>query len=377
MSKIHVREVETKAELEALYSFRYRIYVEELSMTDQADHARQWLQDGYDEESVHYAIFKDGNIVGSLRCTGLDDVSDPNPLIAKFEMEPALKAFGASAIITTSRFMVSSELRNAMAMLNLMVAAFQDTRRGKIRLNFGDCSPHLLPFYEHLGYRRYTDGFVDSAYGYKLPIMMLVGDRQFFEQMRSPLASLLKPEDDDAEARAWFADTYVDYIDPVSAAFMPDDLFFDLLAEKLANDPLHSMALLKGLNQDEAKRFLRRATVINLKAGDTIIRQGDRDNTLFVMLSGVAEVHTDGSNGPSIAVFAAGDTFGEIGFLTSVPRTANVIARTDSEVLVLSGSFIERLVKAEPSMGARVLNNLARELAGRLAITTKGYAGLA
>lgn len=377
MSKIQVREVETKAELEALYSFRYRIYVEELSMTDQADHARQWLQDGYDEESVHYAIFKDGNIVGSLRCTGLDDVSDPNPLIAKFEMEPALKAFGASAIITTSRFMVSSELRNAMAMLNLMVAAFQDTRRGKIRLNFGDCSPHLLPFYEHLGYRRYTDGFVDSAYGYKLPIMMLVGDRQFFEQMRSPLASLLKPEDDDAEARAWFADTYVDYIDPVSAAFMPDDLFFDLLAEKLANDPLHSMALLKGLNQDEAKRFLRRATVINLKAGDTIIRQGDRDNTLFVMLSGVAEVHTDGSNGPSIAVFAAGDTFGEIGFLTSVPRTANVIARTDSEVLVLSGSFIERLVKAEPSMGARVLYNLARELAGRLAITTKGYAGLA
>lgn len=377
MSKIQVREVETKAELEALYSFRYRVYVEELSMTDQADHARQWLQDGYDEESVHYAIFKDGNIVGSLRCTGLDHVSDPNPLIEKFEMEPALKAFGASAIITTSRFMVSSELRNAMAMLNLMVTAFQDTRRGKIRLNFGDCSPHLLPFYEHLGYRRYTDGFVDSAYGYKLPIMMLVGDRQFFERVRSPLAKLLKPEDDDVEARAWFAGTYADYIDLVSAAFMPDDLFFDLLAEKLANDPLHSMALLKGLNQDEAKRFLRRATVINLKAGDAIIRQGDRDNTLFAMLSGVAEVHTDGRNGPPIAVFAAGDTFGEIGFLTSVPRTANVIARTDSEVLVLSGSFIERLVEAEPSMGARVLNNLARELAGRLAIATKEYAGLA
>jgi len=377
MGRTEVREVGSAAELEALYAFRYKVYVEELGMTDQADHARKWLHDGYDEESIHYAIFNDGDIVGSLRCTGLDQVKNPKPLIEKFEMAPALDAFGASAIITTSRFMVSRELRNAMAMLNLMNAAFRDTRRGNIRLNYGDCSPHLLPFYEQLGYRRYTNGFVDGAYGFKVPIMMLVGDRTFFRRVRSPLAALLKSEEDDAEARAWFVETYPDYVDLVSAAHMPDDLFFALLAEKLSSDPLHAVVLLKGLSEEEAKLFLRRATVVTLKAGDKIIRRGDRDDTVYAMLSGFAEARLDGDAGPPVAVFAAGDTFGEIGFLTAVPRTADVIARTDSEVLVLSGSFVERLIASEPSVGARVLHNFAKELAGRLAITTQKLAGMA
>ena len=76
MTKIEVREVKLEAELEALYSFRYKVYVEELGMTDQADHARKWLQDGYDEESVHYAIFSDGDTLKiwnqGIRLEGID-----------------------------------------------------------------------------------------------------------------------------------------------------------------------------------------------------------------------------------------------------------------------------------------------------------------
>ena len=301
----------------------------------------------------------------------MSSVSDPDPLIAKFEMEPAMETFGASAIITTSRFMIAGHLRNTMAVFRLMRDAFVDSKRIGVKLNYGDCSPHLLPFYEHLGYRRYTEGINDTAFGYKLPILMLGCDRQHLPKVRSPLARFLEPEDDDPKARSWFAATYPDYVDLFSATFMEDEMYFDLLAARVGTDPVHAVSLLNGLDRDEAHRFLSQSTVMKVSPGDKIVRQGDRDNTLYALLSGLAEVRVAGQDGPPIAVLGAGDTFGEIGLLTAVPRTADVIARTDGEVLVLSGDFIERLIEKEPKIAARVLRNLARELAGRLAVTTR------
>ena len=72
-----------------------------------------------------------------------------------------------------------------------------------------------------------------------------------------------------------------------------------------------------------------------------------------------------------VAVLGAGDPFGEIGFLTSEPRTANVVARAPCEVLVLSGEFLQRFVTQEPAIAAKALLNLSRVLASRLALTTR------
>ncbi|MCH5374223.1 MAG: cAMP-binding protein, partial [Planctomycetes bacterium] len=63
----------------------------------------------------------------------------------------------------------------------------------------------------------------------------------------------------------------------------------------------------------------------------------------------------------------AGDTFGEIGFLADVERTASVIMRSPGEALVLSGEFLSRFLSKEPHIAARVLLNLSRMLAARLA----------
>jgi len=371
MARVEVREVADEAEREALYAFRYRVYVSELAMTDEADHDRGWLRDGYDERCLNYALFEGGEVVGSLRIIRMDEVDDLDPFIAKFSMAPALDEFGPEVIVTSSRFMIADRLRNSMAIFRLLQKSWEDLLRFGLRLNYGDCSPHLLPFYERLGYRRYVDGYNDDAYGFKLPLLMLLRDRAFFASVRSPFAAMCTEEKDDREARAWFARTYPDHATLDTAAFLPTEVFFDLLAARLADDPLHSIALLRGLDQDEAERFLAKATVVKLRPGNKIVREGERDRTIFALLSGVAEARPKGKAAPALAILGAGDTFGEIAFLTAEQRTADIVACTPGEALVLSSDFLEIFLRDEPAIAAKVLLNLARELAGRLALASE------
>ena len=364
---LRVAAATDRAERERVFAFRYRVYVEELKMTDAADHTRKWLVDDLDDHSLCYAVFDGDEVLGSLRVTPLGDLPDPGPLREKFAFAPAEHHFGLAAMCSTSRFILDQRLRHGTVIFKLMRAAYRDMAARGVRLNYGDCSPHLLPFYEHLGYRRYTHGYNDTAYGYKLPILMLIRDRSSFEAVRSPLRRLAADQVDDVEARRWFEQTYPNYTRLETGTFLPDEVFFDLLSERIASDPLHAVFLLRGLSRDEADRFLNKATLLRLNTGDLIIRKGDHDATLFVLLKGLAEVRVGGDRQAPAAVFGAGDTFGEIGFLTAVPRTADVVATTTAEVLVLSGEFMERLLTKEPALGGKVLLNLARELAGRLA----------
>lgn len=371
MAKVTVRRVVTDGEREALFAFRYRVYVSELAMTEEADHERGWLHDEYDDCSTNYGLFEGNDVVGSLRVIRMSEVDDLDPFIGKFSMEPALSEFGPEALITTSRFMIADRLRNTMAILRLLQTFWKDSTERGVRLNYGDCSPHLLPFYERLGFRRYVDGYNDTAYGFKLPLLMILRDQEFMHRVRSPFAAMSSDDGDDGNARSWFAQNHPDYISLDTASFLSAEIFLDILAERLAGDPLHSIALLRGLDQSEAKRFLAKATVVKVKPGHRIVREGERDRSMFAVLSGVAEVRPRGAEGPILAILGAGDTFGEIGFLGAAQRTADIVARTEGEVLVLSSEFLERFLREEAAIAGKVLLNLARELAGRLSVANE------
>jgi CRP/FNR family cyclic AMP-dependent transcriptional regulator len=114
--------------------------------------------------------------------------------------------------------------------------------------------------------------------------------------------------------------------------------------------------------------------VIRLQPGDVVIRAGDHETTVYAMLSGLAEVRPPGRDRP-VAILGAGDTFGEIGLLNGVPRTADVVATEPGEALVLSGDAFERLLDQEPRIAVKVLRNLAGEMGARLAATTRQLAG--
>lgn len=358
----------TSSEKEAIYTLRYRIYIKDMGLSpDEADHQKKWLRDELDEISTNYALHREGILVGALRVTPLGKVPNPQKMIDKFQLQPAINAFGIEAIITTSRFMLDPNVRHGRTIFDMIEVSFNDSISKGVRLNYGDCSPSLVPFYEHMGYRRYTRAYNDSNYGYKLPILMIGRDQKWFKQVRSPLSRICQQLPDDIEARKWFEDTYPDFINLESAALLPKGLFFSMLEEKLGSNSWKNLAIFAGLEKDETSLFLKYAVLIHADTGDKIICQGEKDATLYILLKGMAEVIKDEKPDIPVHVIGAGEAFGEIGFLIDVDRTANVIACAPSEVLVLSSEFLERFLRKSPTIAAKVLLNLSRLLASNLA----------
>ncbi|NMG22228.1 cyclic nucleotide-binding domain-containing protein [Brasilonema bromeliae] len=358
---LSVAVAKTEAELNEICHFRYRIYVKELKiLPPEADHSKQILRDSLDDYGVSYALLKDGQVVGSLRSIFLKDVPNPKPLINKFNLKPAIETFGTSAIITTSRFILDPQLRHGSAVFRLIEAGYKEGRSRGVRLNYGDCSPYLLPFYEHLGYSRYISAYNDSSFGYKFPLLMLVGDHAWFERVHSPLRRLAFCYPQDTKARQWFESTYPEYFGLESAPFLPEKVFFDTLSQRLGNNPLRKIFLLRGLDQTEANLFLKEATIIKTSPGDCVVRQGNYDKTFYVMLSGIAEVIDNQVPDHPAKILSAGELFVENHILTPEPCAANLIACSVCNILVVPGEFFGKFCKQEPIIASKILLNLVQ-----------------
>ena len=76
------------------------------------------------------------------------------------------------------------------------------------------------------------------------------------------------------------------------------------------------------------------------KAGETVVRKGDRGDLFYLVGAGQLEVLGDGD--ARVTLLGPGDHFGEIALLSDVPRTATVRAVGDATLLTLpKEAFIE------------------------------------
>jgi CRP-like cAMP-binding protein len=106
------------------------------------------------------------------------------------------------------------------------------------------------------------------------------------------------------------------------------------------------------------------------RAGQVVVRQGDRPDGLYVIKHGQAAVVTggapaaaDGPGGAPLTTLGPGEVFGEMALLTDSPRTATVVAATDLTVWRLSRARFEALLDHERSIARSIERSLSRRLA--------------
>jgi CRP-like cAMP-binding protein len=88
---------------------------------------------------------------------------------------------------------------------------------------------------------------------------------------------------------------------------------------------------------------------------------------MYLLLDGAVEV-TESPRGQRrvLTTLGAGQLFGEAAFLMQTPRTADVTAIADSQLVVLDVEGFARLGEQHPTVAMKVLRNLSRSLCLRL-----------
>jgi len=124
------------------------------------------------------------------------------------------------------------------------------------------------------------------------------------------------------------------------------------LARRLTGLPLFA-----GVPEDRLAIALSRAKPLAIRAGDTIVRQGEPADRFYVILDGQFVVSDDQAGSPSrqLRTLGPNDAFGELGLLTGAPRTATVTAESDGRLLALEANDFLELVSSAPDLRPRLL----------------------
>lgn len=120
---------------------------------------------------------------------------------------------------------------------------------------------------------------------------------------------------------------------------------------------LRKSPLFQGLSDDELQQLMDMAEPVSLHAGDVLIKQGELGDTAYVVLHGEFEVQKQtGQSLIKIDVRNPGDVVGEMALLSSGPRNATVIAKTDSETMRIPKEAFDKLLASSTTAALAVLH---------------------
>jgi CRP/FNR family cyclic AMP-dependent transcriptional regulator len=122
---------------------------------------------------------------------------------------------------------------------------------------------------------------------------------------------------------------------------------------------LASVPLLAGLNSRIRRRLAETGKRRTYDAGDDIVRQGSTGTALYIVLSGEARVERDGERLGSVK---AGDFFGELALIEEHPRSATVIADSDTECLLFPAWEFTALLEEHPEIAVPIMRALIQRL---------------
>jgi len=122
---------------------------------------------------------------------------------------------------------------------------------------------------------------------------------------------------------------------------------------------LASVPLLRGLDARIRRRLAETGKRRSYRADAEIVRQGSSGTALYIVLSGEAQVVRDGEGIGSLAV---GDFFGELALIEEHPRSASVVARSDTECLLFPAWEFTALLEEHPAIAVPIMRALIERL---------------
>jgi small-conductance mechanosensitive channel/CRP-like cAMP-binding protein len=126
-------------------------------------------------------------------------------------------------------------------------------------------------------------------------------------------------------------------------------------------DALSRVDVFRALDGEKIDRLTRRLRMVIFGPGETILRQGDPGDSLYVVRSGQVAVQV-GVLGAfkEIAALSEGQFFGEMSLMTGAMRSATIVAKTDTECYIVDKESFQEIVLEKPELAGVISEILAQ-----------------
>ena len=127
---------------------------------------------------------------------------------------------------------------------------------------------------------------------------------------------------------------------------------------------LQRIPLFAGLPTAQLEQIARMAVGRKESRHTTIVRAGDRTDSLFVIVNGSAKVLNRDTEGREVilTILGAGECFGEMGLIDGSPRSADVVANENCELLVIAKTDFTKALAENFDLCLTIMKSLVLRL---------------
>jgi CRP-like cAMP-binding protein len=108
-----------------------------------------------------------------------------------------------------------------------------------------------------------------------------------------------------------------------------------------------------------ADLFQHETDLISLSAGETLFKEGDSGNLMYVLVSGSAEIIV---HNKMVENSEPGAIFGEMAMIDDQTRSATIIAKSDCKLLAIERIRFNYLIQQTPNFAVYVMRIIADRL---------------
>jgi len=129
---------------------------------------------------------------------------------------------------------------------------------------------------------------------------------------------------------------------------------------------LRGVELFRDLPEPALAALARAGRSALYEGGEVVVRQGARDDELFLCVRGslgVQHVPSGATESREIARLTPGGVFGELSLMTGAPRTATVVTLEPCELLIIGKAAVASVLATEPALAERLSARLAERQA--------------
>ena len=107
------------------------------------------------------------------------------------------------------------------------------------------------------------------------------------------------------------------------------------------------------------KLFQGNDSLVPFKAGQTVFKEGEKGDTMFILFQGIVDVMVGDK---VVGSFEPIEIFGEVAVIDPGPRSATIVAKTDCELAKINQKRFLLLIQGKPEFALHILQILVERI---------------